>query len=158
MSKARRAPGLAEARPWTTKDATSTKEVPPRLVVLGGGVAGCELAQAFASLGSQVSVIEMASRLLPDYEPVAGQLLAGAMREQGIGVHTGATAIQVSRAGDGPVSVHLADGTVLEGDELLIAAGRKPRAGDVGLEAAGLEPGSWLDVDDAMAVRGIGGG
>ena len=150
-------PGLAEARPWTTKDATSAKAVPARLVVLGGGVAGCELAQAFASLGSQVTVIEMTGQLLPKYEPVAGQLLDDAMTSQGIGVRTGATATQVVRAGDGPATVHLADGTVAEGDELLVAAGRKPRTGDLGLDAVGLRPGGWLDVDDTMAVRGIGG-
>jgi len=64
-------PGLAEARPWTTKDATAAKEAPARLVVLGGGVAGCELSQAWASLGSAVTVLEMADRLLPAYEPAA---------------------------------------------------------------------------------------
>lgn len=155
-------PGLAQARPWTTKDATSAKAAPPRLAGLlwpaEDGLAGCELAQAFASLGSRVSLMEMAEQLLPNYEPVAGNLLTGAMRERSIEVHTGVTATGVSRAGDGPVSVHLADGSALEGDELLVAAGRKPRTADLGLETAGLEPGSWLDVDDTMAVRGIGGG
>ncbi len=151
-------PGLAGARPWTTKDAAGAKEVPQRLVVLGGGVAGCELAQAFAGLGSRVSVAEMAGRLLPNYEPAAGDLLAAAMREQGIDVHTGVTATRVGRADDGPVRVHLGDGTVLEGDELLVAAGREPRTGDLGLETVGLEPDGWLDVDDTMTVRGIDGG
>jgi pyruvate/2-oxoglutarate dehydrogenase complex dihydrolipoamide dehydrogenase (E3) component len=151
-------PGLAGSRPWTSKDATSAKEVPPRLVVLGGGPAGCELAQAFAGLGSQVSIVEMAERLLPDYEPAAGQLLADAMCERSIDVRTGVIATQVSRAGDGPVSLDLDDGTMVRADELLVAAGRQPRTGDLGLETAGLEPGSWLNVDDSMAVRGIDGG
>ena len=83
------------------------KIVPARLAVLGGGVAGCELAQVFASLGSRVSVVEMAGRLLPNYEPVSGELLAAAMRDQGIVVHTGVTATGITRAGDGPVTARL---------------------------------------------------
>ncbi len=127
-------PGLAEARPWTTKDAASASTVPPRLIVLGGGVAGCELAQAFASLGSRVSLVEMAERLLPAYESVAGELLAAAMGGRGVEVRTSVTATQANRAVGTSVSVRLTDGTVIRGDELLVAVGRKPRASDLGLE------------------------
>lgn len=150
-------PGLADAKPWTTRDATSTKAVPERLVVLGGGVAGCELAQVFASLGSRVTVVEMTDRLLANYEPVAGQLLAAAMAERGITVRTGVAAVEVVRTEGGPVTVRLADGHCDEGDELLVAAGRRARTDDVGLETVGLVPGTWLEVDDTMAVHGVDG-
>jgi pyruvate/2-oxoglutarate dehydrogenase complex dihydrolipoamide dehydrogenase (E3) component len=150
-------PGLAEARPWTTKDATAAKEPPARLVVLGGGVAGCELSQAWASLGSAVTVLEMADRLLPAYEPVAGQLLAEAMTEAGIDVRLGVTATGAERRPDGTVVVCLADGAEVEADQLLVAAGRRARTDDLGLASVGLEPGSWLAVDDTMAVHGVSG-
>ncbi len=149
--------GLAGARPWTTKEATSATEPPGRLVVLGGGVAGCELAQAFASLGSAVTLLEMADRLLPAYEPVAGELVAQAMREAGIDVRTGVTAASARRNG-GAVVVRLRDGSEITGDELLVASGRRPRTGDLGLGAVGLQPGAWLDVDDTMAVTAVTGG
>ena len=149
--------GLAGARPWTTKEATSATEPPGRLVVLGGGVAGCELAQAFASLGSAVTLLEMADRLLPAYEPVAGELVAQAMREAGIDVRTGVTAASARRNG-GTVVVRLRDGSEITGDELLVASGRRPRTGDLGLGAVGLQPGAWLDVDDTMAVTAVTGG
>ncbi|MDA8311509.1 MAG: NAD(P)/FAD-dependent oxidoreductase [Actinomycetota bacterium] len=151
-------PGLADAHPWTTKDATAAKELPRRLFVLGGGVAGCELSQAWASLGSAVTVLEMADRLLPTYEPVAGQLLAEAMAERSVDVRLGVTVTGARRRLDGTVAVELDDGTELEADELLVAAGRRARTQDLGLESVGLEPGSWLTVDDTMAVVGVPGG
>ncbi len=150
-------PGLTEAEPWTTKDATAAKEPPRRLVVLGGGVAGCELSQAWASLGSAVTVLEMADRLLPAYEPVAGQLLAEAMTEAGVDVRLGVNVTGAERRPDGTVVVRLADGGEVEADQLLVAAGRRARTDDLGLELVGLEPGSWLTVDDTMAVQGVPG-
>lgn len=151
-------PGLTEARPWTTKDATAAKEPPARLVVLGGGVAGCELSQAWASLGSKVTLLEMADRLLAAYEPVAGQLLAEAMTETGIDVRLGVSVSGAQRRPDGTVVVRLADGGEVEADQLLVAAGRRARTEDLGLESVGLEPGSWLAVDDTMVVVGVPGG
>jgi dihydrolipoamide dehydrogenase len=150
-------PGLAQAKPWSPREATSAKHVPGRLVVLGGGVVGCEMAQAFASLGSHVTVIEMTDGLLPTNEPVAGQLVAQAMTESGIDVRTGQSAQSVEREGTGAVTVQLSAGEV-HGDELLVAAGRRPRTEDIGLGTIGLAPGSWLDVDDTLAVRGVEGG
>ena len=150
-------PGLSDSRPWTTKEATSAARPPGRLVVLGGGVAGCELAQAWASLGTRVVLLEMADRLLPAYEPVAGELVADSMRATGVEVRTGVTVTAAERLGDATVRVHLGDSGVAAGDELLVAAGRRPRTDDLGLDTVGLAPGSWLDVDDSMAVRGVEG-
>ena len=142
----------------TTREATSATQAPERLAVLGGGVAGCELAQAWRSLGSRVTVIEMADRLLPGFEPVVGQLVADGMREAGIDVRTATSAESVRREPGGAVIVVLKAGDAVEADQLLVATGRRPRTADVGLETVGLQPGSWLEVDDSMAVRGIEGG
>ena len=150
-------PGLAEAKPWTTREATSTKEVPPRLAVLGGGVAGCELAQAFGSLGSHVTVFEVGERLLGASEPFAAKIVAESMKETGIDVRTGVTIRGVDRTSGGTVLVTLDDGELVV-DEMLVAAGRRPRTDDIGLETVGLKPGSWLDVDDSLAVHGVEGG
>ncbi len=150
-------PGLAEAKPWTTRDATSTKEVPPRLAVLGGGVAGCELAQAFDSLGSHVTVLEVGERVLAPSEPFAAKLVAASMKESGIDLRTGIAIRGVDRTSAGTVLVTLDEGELVV-DEMLVAAGRRPRTDDIGLETVGLKPGSWLDVDDTLAVQGVEGG
>ena len=150
-------PGLAEAKPWTTREATSTKEVPQRLAVLGGGVAGCELAQAFDSLGSDVTVLEVGESVLAASEPFAAKLVAESMRESGIDLRTGIAIRGVDRTSAGTVLVTVDEGELVV-DEMLVAAGRKPRTDDIGLETVGLKPGSWLDVDDTLAVQGVEGG
>jgi pyruvate/2-oxoglutarate dehydrogenase complex dihydrolipoamide dehydrogenase (E3) component len=151
-------PGLEAARPWTTKAATSAKQIPARLAVLGGGVAGCELSQVFASLGSQVTVIEMADRLLSTFEPVAGELVGKAMEKAGITVHLGRRVEGVHRDARGAVTVTLPGAAEVTADELLVAAGRRPGSDDLGLETVGLEPGNWVEVDDGLAVLGVDGG
>jgi pyruvate/2-oxoglutarate dehydrogenase complex dihydrolipoamide dehydrogenase (E3) component len=150
-------PGLAEAKPWTTREATSAKEVPPRLAVLGGGVAGCELAQAFDSLGSHVTVLEVGERVLAGSEPFAADIVAESMKESGIDLRTGIAIRGVDRTSAGTVLVTLDEGELVV-DEILVAAGRRARTDDLGLETVGLKPGSWLDVDDTMAVQAVEGG
>ena len=149
-------PGLAEASPWTNREATAIKQVPRRLLVLGGGAIGVELAQAFRRLGSEsVTVVEDAPRLIPHEEPYASAELQLALEAEGIVVHVGATVASVHRDGDGPVSATLAEGTVLTGDEILVASGRKPATHDLGLEAVGLEPGKSIEVDDQLRAIGV---
>lgn len=145
-------PGLADARYWSNREMTTAKEVPERLVVLGGGVVGVEMAQAWASLGSQVAVIEALPRLLPREEPFAGEQVADALRELGVDVRTGAMATRVERDGDGEVSVELEGGDRLTGGELLVAVGRRPLTVGIGLESVGLEAGETIPVDDHMRV------
>jgi pyruvate/2-oxoglutarate dehydrogenase complex dihydrolipoamide dehydrogenase (E3) component len=151
-------PGLAEARPWTPREATSAPAAPARLAILGGGVAGCEMAQAWASLGSRVTIIEMTERLLPGHDRPAGDLVAEAMLAAGIEVRVGATASRVSRAASGEVTVTLDGGGAVTADELLVAAGRHPRTADLGLDTVGLRPGTWMEVDDSLRVTGVAGG
>jgi dihydrolipoamide dehydrogenase len=146
-------PGLAELELWTSREGTTAKAVPRRLLVLGGGVVGCELAQAWATLGSAVTVVEAESRLLPAEEPFAGDQLAGCLTELGVDVRLEAT-VQAARSDADGVVLELADGQTVIGDELLVALGRKPHTSDLGLESVGLEDGATVGVDDRMRVPG----
>ena len=153
-------PGLAEARPWDNRAATSAKEVPRRLLVLGGGAVGGEMAQAFKRLGSdEVIVLEGADRLLAREEPFAGEELRAAFEAEGITVITGVRMTAARRVGrDGPVVASLDDGREFTGDEILVAAGRRPATGGLGLEHVGLEPGRPIRVDQALRAAGVPGG
>ncbi|MFD8963510.1 dihydrolipoyl dehydrogenase family protein [Streptomyces sp. NPDC059568] len=148
-------PGLADAKPWTSREATSSQRVPGRLVVVGGGVVGVEMATAWRALGSEVTVLVRGDGVLPRLEPFAGELVVEALTEAGAKVRTGATVAAVERdGGTGPVTVVLTGGERIEADEVLFATGRAPRTDDIGLESVGLDPGSWLTVDDSCLVDG----
>jgi len=151
--------GLAQIRTWDNRDVTTAKDIPRRLLVLGGGVVGCEMAQAYRDLGAEeVTVVERSDRLVGGYEPWASQLLQDAFDQAGIRVLTGRSVEHASRQGeDGPVTVRLDDGSSLVGDELLVAAGRTFNTDDLGLETVGLESGGALQVDDQLRVTSVGG-
>ncbi|MTV27077.1 NAD(P)/FAD-dependent oxidoreductase [Nitriliruptoraceae bacterium ZYF776] len=150
--------GLDEAAPWSSRDVTAMQTVPERLLVIGGGVVGVEMAQAARSLGAhEVTIVQADARLLPPEEPFVGEHLRAALEADGIEVLTDAQAQHVRRDGtDGPVTLVLADGRELVGDELLVATGRTPRTADLGLEVVGVTPGArgHLDVDDHLRVGG----
>jgi len=148
-------PGLREARPWTSREATNAPAAPRRLAVLGGGVVACEMAQAMRSLGSEeVTVIERGGRLLGRVEPFASDLVATAFGEVGITMLTGLGASEVRREGGGPVTVTLQDGRAVEADEVLAALGRRPATEDLGLDTVGLTPGRYVEVDDHLHALG----
>ncbi|KZX19985.1 dihydrolipoyl dehydrogenase family protein [Rathayibacter tanaceti] len=149
-------PGLRAASPWTSREATSAEEVPPRLIVIGGGVVACEMATAYAGMGSSVTLIAR-SGLLSPFEPFAGELVGSALRELGVDLRVGDSPAFVERRADGTIAVTLDDGDVIEADEILAATGRAPHTADLGLDAVGLEPGSSLAVDDTMLVLGADG-
>ncbi len=153
-------PGLAEVKPWDNRDVTGTKDIPRRLLVLGGGAIGAEMAQAMKRLGSEeVTVIEAADRLLIREEPFAGEEVAAAFEAEGITVLTGVKMTAARREGvDGPVVATLEDGRELTGDEILVAVGRRPATADLGLETVGLEPGKPITVDDRLRAEGVPGG
>jgi len=154
-------PGLAEARPWDNRGATAAHEVPERLVVLGGGPVGCELAQAFRRLGSrEVTVVLRGERLLPREEPFASAEVREAFEAEGIAVRTGTEVASVGRGQEGgPATVTLGDKAGdLEADQLLVAAGRRPRTAQVGLETVGLEGGGPVKVDRRLRAQGVAGG
>ena len=147
-------PGLAEVKPWTNREVTTAARIPDRLIILGGGVVGVEMAQAYATLGCAVTVVEGEPRLLPREEPFAGEQLREALGELGVDVRVGVRAERVSRE-DGVVRVVLADGAAVAGDEILVAVGRRPLTQDLGLESVGLAPGELIEVDDRLQARGL---
>ncbi|MHA6764202.1 dihydrolipoyl dehydrogenase family protein [Streptacidiphilus sp. PAMC 29251] len=152
-------PGIAEAKPWTSREATSAATVPNRLAVVGGGVVGVEMATAWNALGSEVTLLVRGSGLLPNVEPFAGELVTAGLTEAGVDVRTEVSVTELRRPdADGPVTLRLDDGGELEVDEILFATGRAPRTEDLGLDTVGLEPGSWLDVDDSCRVTAVDGG
>ncbi|KQQ04013.1 MULTISPECIES: dihydrolipoyl dehydrogenase family protein [unclassified Rathayibacter] len=149
-------PGLRDAAPWTSREATSAESVPARLIVVGGGVVACEMATAYAGLGSSVTLLARSGLLAP-FEPFAGELVGDSLRALGVDLRIGASPASVERRADGTVAVTLEGGESLEADEILAATGRAPHTRDIGLETVGLEPGSSLDVDDTMLVLGADG-
>ena len=152
-------PGLVEARPWTSREATSGGKAPNRLAILGGGVVACEMGTAWSRLGTEkITIIERGPRLLPNCEPFASAILQNAFERQGVTVLTGTTVRQVERNGDGTVELSLDSGRTIVADEILVATGRRPQTDNLGLETVGLKPGSWLEVDDSMRVQAVPGG
>jgi dihydrolipoamide dehydrogenase len=153
-------PGLREASPWDNRTITSAKEIPRRLLVLGGGAIGAEMAQAFKRLGCEdVVVLEGAERLLAREEPFAGEELRTAFEAEGITVVTGVRMTAARRlGGDGPVVANVADGREFTGDEILVAVGRRPATVGIGVETVGLEPGRPVRVDGQLRAVGVPGG
>jgi pyruvate/2-oxoglutarate dehydrogenase complex dihydrolipoamide dehydrogenase (E3) component len=155
-------PGLDPAPYWTSREATSSHEIPDKLVVLGGGVVGVELAQAYRWLGSEVTLVSSAG-LLTRHEPFAAKLLLESLTGQGVTVITDAEVTSVVELPDpagaaARIRLVLADGTTVDGDRLLLATGRTPSTHDLGLEAFGVTPGDPLTVDDSGRVTSVPGG
>jgi len=146
-------PGLAEAKPWTSREATSVESMPQSVVIVGGGVVAAEMATAYQQLGSTVTLIAR-SGLLGGQEPFAGELVADSLRGLGVDVRLGASPSTVLRTEHDTVEVTLDDDSTVVADEIIVATGRVPRTSDLGLENVGLTPGDWLDVDDTMLVKG----
>ncbi|KAB1866397.1 dihydrolipoyl dehydrogenase family protein [Microbacterium algeriense] len=144
--------GLREAAPWTSREATSAEELPESLAVIGGGVVAVEMATAYAALGSTVTVIAR-SGLLGGMEPFAGERVAAGLKELGVDVRTSTGTTSVRRDDSG-VTITLDGGDEIVAAEVLVATGRSPRSGDIGLEIVGLEPGRWIETDDTLRVPG----
>ena len=145
--------GLAEAHAWTNRDATTARSVPASLVVMGGGVVGVELSQAYCSLGARVTLIEGERHLLPREEVFACEQVSDSLTEQGVDIRTGQKATAVRRDGDS-VAVTLGDGSTVTGDELLVAVGRTPNVTGLGLESVGIEAKGYVEVDAHCRVAG----
>ncbi|HVY96256.1 MAG TPA: FAD-dependent oxidoreductase [Solirubrobacterales bacterium] len=148
--------GLDSVPTWNNREATTAERVPESLVVLGGGPVGSELSQAWAALGSRVTLIEGGERLLPREEPFAGEEVAAALRGRfGVDVRTGSQAERVRRDGEETV-VALKGGEEVRGAELLLAVGRRPRTEGIGLDSAGVatDGHGFLPTDDRMRVDG----
>jgi pyruvate/2-oxoglutarate dehydrogenase complex dihydrolipoamide dehydrogenase (E3) component len=148
--------GLADVPVWTSRDATSASSVPESLAVLGGGVVGVEMAQAWARLGASVDVVARGDRVLPRMPAFAGEAVAEALRADGVRVRLGAEVRRVRREGE-RVRLDLADGDSITAERLLVATGRRPATDDLGLDTVGLTPGRPLAVDDTGLVSGVPG-
>jgi dihydrolipoamide dehydrogenase len=150
-------PGLADVGAWDNRAATAAKSIPRRFLVLGGGAIGVELAQAFRRLGSEeVTVVEVAPRLLFREEPFAGDEVAAALRAEGVTVLVGAAVDEVRRPRrDGPVTMSLSGHADIEADEILVAAGRRVMTAEMGLDTVGTTPGRVVAVDDRMRATGV---
>jgi pyruvate/2-oxoglutarate dehydrogenase complex dihydrolipoamide dehydrogenase (E3) component len=144
--------GLRASEPWTSRDATSARSVPASLAIIGGGVVAAEMATAYASFGTDVTIIARRG-LLEGMEPFAQDLVHTSLQEQGVHVLLDATTTRVSR--DDAYHVETSVGETIHAERLLIAAGRTPRSNDIGLETIGLEPGSWIPTDDTLRVDGF---
>lgn len=131
-------PGISEVDPLTNETLFQLDEIPPRMIILGGGAIGCEMAQAFSRLGCKTTVVHMDAHLLPHADPGAGELLEGVFVDEGIGVYNGRTLTKVSRE-DGAVVVETDRGERLVGERLLIAAGRRHDFSALKLEKAGVD-------------------
>ncbi|HEX3608145.1 MAG TPA: NAD(P)/FAD-dependent oxidoreductase [Solirubrobacterales bacterium] len=148
--------GLDSVRAWNNREGTTSKRAPASMIVLGGGPVGSELAQAWSTLGTEVTLVEGGERLLSREEPFAGEQVAAALRERhGVDVRTGIQAQRIAQGGSG-VTVELTGGDRVEAEEILIAVGRKPRTEGIGLDSIGVEPGKggFLETDAHLRVRG----
>ena len=143
-------PGLPDAAPLTSENVWDLGELPRRLLVVGGGPLGCELGQAFARLGSAVTLIQSGPRLLPRDEPRAGELIARSLQADGVDVRTGVRLESVEARAGGGGTATLPGGASIEFDRILVAAGREPGTEGLCLDAAGVE----LAEDGAVRVDG----
>ncbi len=144
-------PGLAEVSAWSNREITTAHEAPGRLIVLGGGPVGVEMAQAWASLGSRVSLVEAAERLLPKEEPFAGDELAQAFAALGIELSVGDAVASAAIEAEETV-LSLESGARIRGDRLLVAIGRRPLSAGLGLESVGISAEGPIAVDEHMRV------
>jgi pyruvate/2-oxoglutarate dehydrogenase complex dihydrolipoamide dehydrogenase (E3) component len=149
--------GLSDIPAWTTAEALCSPDLPRRLIVLGGGPAGCELAQIYAAFGSQVTLVETEPGLLPGEAAFVGEVLAAALRLAGVELCLGSPATKAERTSEG-LTLALEDGTRIDADRLLLATGRRPRVGGLGLEALGITvmPGQPVPTTTSCRVSGPG--
>ncbi len=140
-------PGLEDAGYWTNREATSTHEVPGRLIVIGAGPVGCELAQAFGRMGSSVTLVDLSDRLLGHDHPDAGRLLADVLEGEGIALRLGA---DIERVEPG-ARLRLGSGEMIAADRILVATGRRANVDGLGLESLGVTISKrGIEVDERL--------
>lgn len=155
--------GLEESDVWDSRDVTTADDVPRRLLIIGGGAVGSEMAQAWKWLGSEeVTVVELFDHILSQEEKFAGEELRSAFERMGITVHTNAETNALRKNSDGSktAEITLDDGSTIEieADQILVATGRKPNTTDLGLDTVGIEPGEYIEVDDHLQATGVASG
>ena len=149
--------GLDEVTVWTNREATTTREVPGRVLIIGGGPNGVEASQWLSRFGSEVTIVQSPERLMNREDPEVGRLIKEALEDEGIRILTGRKAVKARKDG-GSAVVELDDGTEIETDVVVIAAGRKPRTDGIGLETVGVDPtDNGLLIDDHCRLDGMPG-
>ncbi|MQA94726.1 MAG: pyridine nucleotide-disulfide oxidoreductase [Streptosporangiales bacterium] len=148
--------GLAGVSPWTSREATAAKRAPARLAVVGGGVVGCEMAAAWAALGSRVTLLAKDPLLLPRMEPFAGEAVREGLVAAGVTVRSD-VAVTSAKRDDFGVTLLTDHGPSVTADEVLVATGRRPNTSGIGLDTVGLEPGQALNTDETGRVTGVAG-
>ena len=148
-------PGLRDSAPLTSETLFDLDRRPESMIVLGGGPMGCEMSQAFARLGTRVTLVEVLDRLLPREEPEASSVVAEALTADGVDVRVGVRVDRVERVDGGTVCIHVDDGTPIAATELLVAVGRTPAGRGFGLDELGVEVDQHgaVVVDDTLATR-----
>jgi pyruvate/2-oxoglutarate dehydrogenase complex dihydrolipoamide dehydrogenase (E3) component len=155
-------PGLAEAKPWGPREATSSSAVPEHLIIIGGGVVGAEMATAYSSYGAKVTIIHRSTELLPRLDPEAGKLVRESLASDGVKTLLSTSIVSVQRpVPGGSVTIQLSSGESLTGSDILVATGRRAITQQVGLESIGLkalvEQGGSLPVDESLLITGVPG-
>ena len=145
--------GLTDVPAWTSAEALTCPDLPRRLVVLGAGPVGCELAQIYAAFGSQVTLVEAEPHVLPGEAQFTSEILGDALRRTGVDLRLGSAVVKAETTDDG-LALTLADGTRVEADRVLLASGRRPRLSGLGLEELGISagPGEMLPLDETCRV------
>lgn len=138
----------------TSDEAVHWAKLPKRLLIVGGGVIGCEFACMMQAYGVQTTVVEMMPRLLPGLDYELGEALAAIFRKRGIAVHTDVRVDEL-KLFDGQVEARLSNGTTVKADRVLVSVGRRPNSTELGLESAGIEAGGkgFIRVDDTMQTN-----
>ncbi|MCJ1330627.1 Dihydrolipoyl dehydrogenase [Thelotrema lepadinum] len=150
--------GLKEAKPWTPREATSSSVVPKTLVVIGAGAVGCEMATAYSSLGSNVTVITHSKEILTTADSEAGEAVRKGLEARGVQFLLDTSVTRVERAADGNALVKTSSGASISASEILVATGRRARTNDCGLEVFYLPVnGRPVEVDESLRVKGIPG-
>lgn len=150
-------PGLADARPWTNRDLAAMTHVPPRTLIIGGGVVAVEFATILAGLGSKVTLLARGRTLLRNSETVASEMVTESLRRNGVDLRFEAHPSGVVRSvAGGTVSATVGDETI-EIDEVVVAAGRVVNTDSLGLESVGLRSGEFVPVDDHLQALGVDG-
>jgi len=139
---------------WTNREATIAKAIPESIVIMGGGVVGVEMSQAYASLGARVALVEGDKKVLPREEWFACEQVTESLESQGVDVRRGQNAQSVATAEGGGVTVTTSDGSSVTGDVLFVALGRTPQTEQLGLEDLGFEAGKYVDADEHCQVAG----
>jgi pyruvate/2-oxoglutarate dehydrogenase complex dihydrolipoamide dehydrogenase (E3) component len=146
-------PMFAGVPHWTSRGAMAATAVPASLLVIGGGAVGLEIGQVMSRFGARVTIVEAGTRLAGPEEPEASELITEVLRREGVEVHTGVTIERVEPDGDTGATVHLADGTALSGERMLVATGRRSALADLGVGALGVdEDAPSIAVDGRMRV------